>query len=537
MRRTGLLAAAAALLVATTLPVASPSPAGAATVARGFPDFNRDGTADVVVPIDQQSIGTVAGAGGLEILYGSPFGSTPRSQYLSNSSPAVSGGVTAGGRFGQDWAAGDFNRDGYDDLAIGEYGATIGGHASAGQVHIFYGSASGLTDAGYQHIDLNEVGLAHRASQGDQFGHALAAGDLNGDGYADLVVSAPREAVNGASQAGAVYVFWGGANGLQFTAAQGAMTFHQGTGGGGIGGTAAKGNIFGSPVTIGDLDHDGNADIAIGVQGQAVTKLASQKTQPSGAFYVLYGNATKASLGQHFQFLTENSAGMPATPLPAAHLGGWFAAGDFDHDGTVDLAVAADGDDLAPVPNDGAVYILKGTGSGLTTTGSKLFDVPSLGIGSQAGNADNYGDSLVAGDFNRDGYADLVITVDTRNLPGVSGTKQGEILVLSGSAAGLTSTGMKTITEKTSGMPGSGPKSGDQFGSLVEDGDYNHDGYVDLYVAAAGRSVSGLTHAGAVYLLRGSASGITASGAKMYTQSSPKVAGGAQANAWYGSIT
>ncbi len=520
-------------------PTTAPQPPPGQGAARGFPDYNKDGYADVVVSMDQQAIGSAAGAGGIEIVYGTPFGSgvTPRTQYLSNSDPAVAGGVIAGGRFGQDWASGDFNGDGYDDLAVGEYGATISGHTTAGQVHIFYGGPSGLTDGGYQHIDLDEVGLAHTAATGDQFGHTLAGGDINGDGYADLVVSAPREAVDGANRAGAVYVFWGSASGLQFTAAQGALTFHQGSSS--LGGTATLGTILGSPVAIGDFDHDGHGDIAIGVQGQAIARFqAPQTTQGSGAFYIVYGNSTKADVGTRTQFFTEDTEGMPATTRPAASLGGWLTPGDYNHDGYTDLAVSAEGIDLAPVPNDGAVYVLNGGPSGLTTTGAKLFDEPSLGISAQTGaNEDNFGDSLASGDFNHDGYADLVIALDCRNLSGVSGTKHGEILVLPGSASGVTTAGMKTLTENSSGLAGSGAQNGDQFGSRIQAGDYNHDGYIDLYVAAGGETVSGHTHAGVVYLLRGSSSGITVSGSKLFTQSSPEVAGGAQTDAWFGSLT
>jgi hypothetical protein len=76
--------------------------------------------------------------------------------------------------------------------------------------------------------------------------------------------------------------------------------------------------------------------------------------------------------------------------------------------------------------------------------------------------------------------------------------------------------------------------NGDQFGSIAKEGDFNHDGFDDLSISAAGKTVSGLAHAGAVYLLPGSASGLSIAGTKVYTQDSPGVDEAAQANAWFG---
>src|SRR5690348_13801014 len=233
-----------------------PPPPGGARV---FPDFNHDGVADVVASIDQQDIGGVVDAGAVEVLYGSPFtdGNIAHHQYVSNSDTAIAGDPTTNGRFGENWTAGDFNGDGYDDIAIGEYGATVSGHADAGQVHILYGGPNGLTTAGYQNVNQDTAGVQDAAEAGDEFGHSVAAGDLNGDGFTDLVVSAPREDLNGANQVGAVHVFFGSATGLVFAQTKGALFFHQGANGGGLGDAAELNDIFGSPVSTADLDHDG----------------------------------------------------------------------------------------------------------------------------------------------------------------------------------------------------------------------------------------------------------------------------------------
>ena len=119
-------------------------------------------------------------------------------------------------------------------------------------------------------------------------------------------------------------------------------------------------------------------------------------------------------------------------------------------------------------------------------------------------------------------------------MPGVN---QGEILVLPGSASGCHADGgKKGFTENTAGCRAAVRNSGERVRFAGEDGDYNHDGYIDLYVAAAGKTVAARRTPAWSTSSRGG-SGVTTSGSKVFTQSSPEIEGGAQANAWYGSIT
>ena len=120
--------------------------------------------------------------------------------------------------FGSALAAGDFDGDGWDDLAIGvpQEDVTVGGYISnAGIVQVLYGGPSGLSTAGLQAWCQGGCdGLLDTAEEGDQFGYALAAGDFNADGRDDLAVGVPGEDVGAVTDAGAVNVIYGSAAGL-----------------------------------------------------------------------------------------------------------------------------------------------------------------------------------------------------------------------------------------------------------------------------------------------------------------------------------
>ena len=107
-------------------------------------------------------------------------------------------------RTGEAVSCGDFDGDGFDDLAIGAPGETVGSLASAGAVVVYYGSQFGLTHL--RAFELTAASVGATAQAGAEFGAALAAGDFDGDGDDELAVAAPGENVGASSQSGRVYV-------------------------------------------------------------------------------------------------------------------------------------------------------------------------------------------------------------------------------------------------------------------------------------------------------------------------------------------
>jgi len=172
-------------------------------------DFDNDGFADLAVGVPGEN----DSAGAINVLYGTGGGLSGTGAQVFTQ---VGGASEAFDSFGWALAAGGFNNDGFADLAVGAPFETVGGAQAAGAVSVLPGSASGLTATGGQLF--TQVGGAVEA--GDQFGSALAAGDFNNDGFADLAAGAAGEAVGSAQGAGAVSVLPGSAGGLTATGGQ-----------------------------------------------------------------------------------------------------------------------------------------------------------------------------------------------------------------------------------------------------------------------------------------------------------------------------
>jgi hypothetical protein len=121
-------------------------------------------------------------------------------------------------------ARADFDDDGFVDLAVGVPGEDVEAHDGAGAVVVLYGSDAGLTGAGAQlfHQDLPEI--AGRAEAGDAFGAALASGDFDADGFADLAVGIPGEDQGRSVDLGAVHLLFGTAGGLTAAGSRGLFT-------------------------------------------------------------------------------------------------------------------------------------------------------------------------------------------------------------------------------------------------------------------------------------------------------------------------
>ena len=190
-----------------------PTLSSGSSVAAG--DFNNDGFTDLAIGVPNEAIGSIAVAGAVNVIYGSGAGLTAAgNQMWHQNRPGIGGTSEADDRLGSSLAAGDFDADGFDDLAIGVPNEDIGTRAGAGAVNVLYGSASGLTASGDQVWHQNTGGINGGSEAGDQFGSSLASGDFDNDGFDDVAIGVPGESIGAIAGAGAVNVIYGSASGL-----------------------------------------------------------------------------------------------------------------------------------------------------------------------------------------------------------------------------------------------------------------------------------------------------------------------------------
>jgi FG-GAP repeat len=183
-------------------------------------DFSNDGFADLAVGAPGESIGSIVNAGAVNVLYGSATGSTGTgSQFFTQNTAGVGSTAEAGDTFGNALGVGDFNNDGFADLAIGAAGESSSRH-EVGAVNVLYGSAAGLTGTGSQFFTQDSPGVGSTAEAGDFFGSMLGVGDFDNDGFADLGVGVQGESIGSIVNAGAVNVLYGSATGLSGTGSQ-----------------------------------------------------------------------------------------------------------------------------------------------------------------------------------------------------------------------------------------------------------------------------------------------------------------------------
>ena len=501
--------------------LAEGSPSAAATAAESMRvDFNHDGFADLAVGVPEEDVGSVVDAGAVNVLYGSASGLTGAgSQFFTQDSPGVANSTEARDGFGDTLAAGDFDRDGFADLVIGARFEDVGGVFDAGAVHVLYGSASGLTATGSQYFTQDTPGMGSSPEEEDWFGAALAAGDFDHDGFAELAIGVNLEDVGSIAVAGAVHVLSGSASGLL---AAGSQLLTQDTPG--VPSSAEFGDNFGATLTTGDFDHDGFADLAVGAMFEDVGGSIN-----AGAVNVLYGSAAGLT-GTGSQLFTQDTPGVANSAERDDDFGSTLAAGDFDHDGFADLAVAAFPEAVGGIEDAGAVHVLSGSASGLTATGSQYFTQDTPGIADSPEQFDFFGWALAAGDFNDDGFDDLAIGV-RENFELILGAG-GMVQVLYGSAGGPTSSGSQRLTQDTPGVLGS--VGSDGFGNALTTADFDHDGIADLAVSAPSEDVGGSANAGAVNVLYGSAAGLTGTGSQLFTQDTPGVGSSVEFKDFFG---
>ena len=340
------------------------SPAGQAPDAL-YADFNGDGFSDLAVGAPSEDVGTVPDAGAVSVFYGGSNGlqaASPDDQFWNQDVIEVRGVAQPGDQFGRALAAGDFNADGFSDLAIGVPFEDIEeiGNTDGGAVNVLYGTSNGLQAIAPddQVWSQESPGVQGSSETDDEFGSALATGDFNGDGFTDMVVGSPKEDVGTVVDAGATNVLYGSATGLQASAPDDEFISQDTIG---VQDLAEADDLFGSSLAAGDFNADGFGDLAIGVPSEDVGTIAD-----AGQASVLYGSATGLqATSPDDQVWNQDSPGI----LDSAETGDLFsaalAAGDFNADGFHDLAVGIPSEDVGTVADAGALAVMYGGAGGL----------------------------------------------------------------------------------------------------------------------------------------------------------------------------
>jgi hypothetical protein len=487
-------------------------------------DFNGDGYADLAIGAPGEEIGTKFDAGGVNVLYGSAAGITATGdQFWSQDSPGVLGGSEAGDGFGEALASGDFDRDGYADLAIGVPAEDIGTKRGAGAVNVLHGSSHGLTASRDQMWTQQGLGLG--AAQGGEpadFGRALTAADFDGDGYTDLAISVYHDPGDPGVPAAEVTVLFGGADGLTATRA---TTISRATPG--VPGDP-RDRTFGRAIAAADFDADGHADLAIGADFDRTGDVYD-----AGAVVAVYGSASGFDPARS-DLWTQDSPGVP----DAAEFGDWFgcalATGDFDGDGSADLAIGVSGESATSPSSAGAVNVLYGSPAGLTGAGAQLWHQDVPGIPGAFEVDDHFGYALAAGDLDGDGADDLAIGVP-REMLGSTAThrRQGAVTVLYGGSTGLAAAGAQSWTQDSPGVPGTA-ENADEFGRSLAIANYGRSRAADLAVGVSRENVGSVRDAGMVNVLYGRSTGLSGVNSQGWSQSSTGVLGAAEKDDYFG---
>jgi hypothetical protein len=289
---------------------------GAAIVAGNFNGDQADDLA-IGVPNEEPTTGSASNTGEVDVLYGGARIGLRVTDAPAWEQDMVPGHRETGDQFGRALAAGDFNGDSKDDLAVGSpsedferSNGAIDEHV--GTINVIYGSAgAGLTQTTgvavmvpeLWHQDTVDGGseIEETAEPDDRFGSALAAGDFDGDGDDDLAVGVPGESVGTILRAGAVNVIYGSASeGLD---ASGDELFHQDRSG--IDEDAEKNDSFGLTLTAWNFGKGDEDDLAVGVTSESGSVFLG------GLVHAIYGDAGSGLTSSGSQLWSQDSEGVP----------------------------------------------------------------------------------------------------------------------------------------------------------------------------------------------------------------------------------
>jgi len=411
-------------------------------------------------------------------------------------------------RYGFALAAGDFNADGFDDLATGIPGNDCDFVVwDCGSVALRFGAANAPLGVALT-LDPNGVGAfgelpPEPAEAFDGYGRALAVGDFNHDGYDDLAVGAPGNAPQTDSEIdGGVQIHYGlhgSVGSIQWVAEHFLAPGVNGVPEEEIDTVVSVTNDFGGALAVGDFNNDGHDDLAIG----------APKAQMNDDGHTIGGNVTVGhghigGLVPFDAFLMKlGQEGLPDQPADDDAFGDALAAGDFNHDGYDDLAIGVPG-----AGGLGAVLVVYGSQWSLLFANHWYFSLWDLNQTTQEGA--RFGDALAAGDFDGDGFDDLAVGAVGYDAS-ANQVDIGLVAVVYGSASGLGPGRVTWLSEDLLFGPGNS-ESGDHFGAALAAGDLTGDGRSDLAIGVPSETDAAVG-AGAVIVVPGTPQGL-ASGAR-----------------------
>jgi hypothetical protein len=408
-------------------------------------DVNGDGFDDVIMGADFYDNGQ-SEEGRAYVYHGSALGLSARADWTAESNQF---GALFGYSVG---TAGDVNGDGFDDVIVGAL-SYDNGQADEGGAFVYYGSATGLSGTANWTAEGNQAGAV--------FGSAVsAAGDVNGDGYGDVIVGAGNFD-NGQTDEGRAFVYHGSASGLSTTPDW----------------TAESDQVsawFGISVgTARDVNGDGFDDVIVGAQ-----LYDNGQTDEGGAF-VYHGSAFGLSITPNWTAESDQADASAGRAVGTA--------GDVNGDGFDEVIVAAFFYDNGQT-DEGRAFVYHGSASGLSTTPDWTAESNQAGAG--LGFEEGVG---TAGDMNGDGFDEVVVGAPWYD---AGERDEGVAFVFRGSASGLS---------KTPNNSAEGNQQSASLGSVGTAGDVNGDGYAEIIVGAYVYD-HGQTDEGLVAVYRGRAS-------------------------------
>jgi hypothetical protein len=482
-------------------------------------DFNGDGYGDLAVGAPFEDAGAFDDTGSVSVVYGSSTGLSSTSNQWFDQAATGSASDATGDTFGWSESTGDFNGDGFADLAVGVPFKEVGAATDAGAVSILYGSPSGLDAAGSQQWNQDLLGT-DPAETGDGFGASVAAGDVNGDGYDDLAIGVPGEGVGSHSTAGAVNVILGSAAGLS---AAGTEFWNQDSPK--INNTGETDDEFGFSVAFGDFDGNGFADLSAGVPYEDLTNGVD-----AGAVNVIYGSASGLTSAAD-DFWNQDVDGINNVVEKSDLFGYSVGAGDFDEDGFDDLMAGVPLEDLSGGADAGAVNVIYGTVSGLDDPGDQFWHQDSTGINNEAEIEDEFAFAVSAGDFDADGFDDAALGVPGEDVSGAADA--GGVSVIYGTSTGLNSSGDDFWHQDSSGIEDTA-EDGDIFGIAVTAANFGNGQEDDLASGIQWEDIGSIMDAGAASVIYGSPTDLTATGDQFWDQDSTGILDQAEAGDDFG---